>query len=314
MLPDLLECVINVSEGRNRQVVDRLAAAAGASLLDLHADPDHHRSVLTLGGPADQVELAARAVAAEAVAVIDLNSHSGAHPRFGAVDVVPFVALAAGRRGERGHRAGGDDAAATSPAGGKGPAELRLADGDAARALAARDRFAGWVADRLALPCFYYGPERSLPEVRRRAWRQLRPDTGPDRPHPTAGACAVGARPLLVAYNLWLGAPATLATAREIAAAIRGPAVRALGLPMTTGVQVSCNLIDPLLASPADVYDAVASRAGVDRAELVGLLPAAVLDATSPGRWGELGLSSSATIEARLQEAGLDGGRFTGDR
>ncbi|HEX9991540.1 MAG TPA: hypothetical protein VGB14_01295 [Acidimicrobiales bacterium] len=262
----MLECVVNVSEGRSPDVLAALAGAAGPHLLDLHADPDHHRAVLTLVG-----EDAPRAVAREAVARIDLRGHAGAHPRIGAVDVVPFVPLGA----------------------------TPLAD-----AVAARDRFAAWAAAALALPCFLYGPERSLPEVRRSAFAGLAPDTGPPRPHPTAGAAAVGARPVLVAYNLWLAEP-DLAAARRLARALRGPAVRALGLAVGAHVQVSTNLVDPATVGPADVYDRVAAEVAVARAELVGLVPRAVLDAVPRRRWAALDLAEDRTVEARLAGAGL---------
>jgi glutamate formiminotransferase len=262
----VLECVVNVSEGRSGDVLADLAAAAGGALLDLHADPDHHRAVLTLAG-----EEAPRAVARAAVERIDLRTHAGAHPRIGAVDVVPFVALGA-----------------TPP--------------DAA--VGARDRFARWAADELGLPCFLYGPERSLPDVRRGAFGTLAPDTGPPRPHPTAGAAAVGARPVLVAYNVWLAEP-DLAAARRLAAALRGPAVRALGLAVGDAVQVSVNLVDPLAVGPAAVHDRVAAEVAVARAELVGLVPAAVLRAVPRHRWAELDLAEDRTIEARLEAAGL---------
>jgi glutamate formiminotransferase len=319
MLPRLLECVINVSEGRRAPVLDRLAEAAGAYLLDLHRDPDHHRAVLTLAGPAAGVEAAARAVAAEAVALIDLRAHAGVHPRFGVVDVVPFVALVAGAGGSHagGSVAGGSGAggshAGGSGAGGSGAGGVRLVDGPPGDALAARDRFARWAGSDLSLPCFCYGPERTLPDVRRQAWHVLPPDQGPGAPHPSAGACAVGARPVLVAYNLWL-AGASVARARAIAAQLRGPHLRTLGLGVGTGVQVSCNLVAPTKVGPAAVYDAVAERATIVRAELVGLVPGVVLDATDRRRWDQLGLAAGVTIEARLKQAGLDGGRFTGDR
>ncbi len=285
--PDVFECVINVSEGRDGGVIARLSSAAGGCLLDLHSDPDHHRSVLTIGGPADEVERAARRVATEAVASLDLTRHHGAHPRFGVLDVVPFVHLVA--------------------SGAHGGSEL--ADGPLEPALAARNRFAAWAAEALKLPCFVYGPERSLPEVRRLAWASLLPDTGPGSPHPTAGAAAVGARPALVAYNLWLSG-GDLAAARAVAATIRGPHLRTLGLQVGAAVQVSCNLIAPWTVGPADVFDAVAGRVAVARAELVGLIPRGVLHAAPSRRWGELGLDPSMTIEARLEQAGLDGGRF----
>ncbi len=266
----LLESVVNLSEGRREDVIARIAAAAGPSLLDVHRDRHHHRSVLTLGGP--EVEDAVRAVSRRAVEEIDITAHEGAHPRMGAVDVVPFVPL----------------------------------DGGCgfAGAVAARDRFASWGGSELGLPCFLYGPERSLPEVRRRAFHDLRPDTGPMTPHPTAGATAVGARGLLVAYNLWLVDP-DVSLARALAAELRAPAVRALGLDVGGHAQVSCNLIDPLRAGPADVFDTVARRAEIDRAELVGLVPAAVLSTTPDRRWSELDLDPSRTIEARLESAGI---------
>jgi glutamate formiminotransferase len=166
-------------------------------------------------------------------------------------------------------------------------------------AVAARDAFAAWFAGELGVPCFRYGPERTLPEVRRRAFRDLAPDLGPDRPHPTAGACCVGARELLVAYNVWLVTP-DLARARAVAAAVRSPGIRALGLACGNRVQVSMNLVDPLVEGPAAAYDAVAARAPVAGAELVGLVPAAVLEAIPPSRWEELDLGPHRTIESRV--------------
>jgi len=282
------ECVVNISEGRDRRVIEAVAGAGGDLVLDVHADPEHHRSVLTLGGPPDAVETGARQVVAAAVDRIDIRPHSGVHPRLGAADVVPFVALA--------HAPGPPDTSAM------------------AAALGARDRFARWAADELALPCFLYGPERSLPEVRRTAFGTLRPATGPAVPHPTAGATCVGARPVLVAYNVWIVGPPgdgpdpaahTLSVARTLADQVRGPAVRSLGLAVGRGAQVSLNLIDTSLVSVADVYDAVAAGAeargcSVLRAELVGLCPASLLEAVPRRRWAELDLGDDRTIEARL--------------
>jgi glutamate formiminotransferase len=262
----VLECVINISEGTDLALVEVIGRAAGAELLDVHTDADHNRSVLTVVG-----EDAARAVAAAAVLRLDLRRHDGAHPRIGVVDVVPFVALGATTADE---------------------------------ALGARDRFATWAADTLGVPCFVYGPERTLPEIRREAWQGLAPTVGPDRPHPSAGAIAVGARPLLVAYNLWLAEP-DLARARAVARELRSPALRTLGLAVGPEVQVSMNLVDPLAVGPAEAYDAVAARADIARAELVGLVPEAVLRATDPTRWAELDLDPTRTIEARLAARGL---------
>ena len=265
----MLECVINISEGVDGTVVAAIASAAGSALLDVHTDTHHNRSVLTLAG--DAVEEASAAVTADALGRLDIATHRGVHPRIGVVDVVPFVPLG---------------------------------DTPFADAIAGRDRFAAWAGRELALPCFLYGLERSLPDIRRHAFDSLDPDTGPRRPHPTAGGCAVGARPMLVAYNLWL-ASTDVTTARAIARDIRGPHVRALGLDVGGVAQVSMNLINPDVVGPADIYDAVASRAAIERAELVGLVPSSVLAAVPSERWSSLDLDQSRTIEARLEKAGL---------
>ncbi len=283
----LAECVVNISEGRDLEVVDTIGAAGGDTVLDVHSDPAHHRSVITLVGSVDEVEAAARAVVAGAVELIDLRTHVGVHPRFGAADVVPFVTLAEVF---------------------DGAPELGVL-------LGARDRFARWAGEQLALPCFLYGPERSLPDVRRKAFSTLAPDTGPPRPHPSAGAAAVGARGILVAYNLWLAGPDdrsvdVLEVARSIAVTLRGPAIRALGLAIDGGSQVSLNLVDPATVSVEQAYDQVAEAAesrgcAVVRAELVGLVPAALLEAVPARRWAELDLSETSTIEHRLGTTGF---------
>jgi glutamate formiminotransferase / 5-formyltetrahydrofolate cyclo-ligase len=262
----MLECVVNISEGRDPAILHALDAAAGSALLDRHTDPHHHRSVFTLIG-VDAV----REVAALAIELIDLREHSGAHPRMGVVDVVPFIALD-----------------------GSTPVD----------AVAARDAYARWSAEELGVPCFLYGDERSLPTVRRDAFRTLRPDVGAGRPHPTAGTTAVGQRPVMLAYNLWL-AGSDLATAERLARSLRSPAVRALGLQVGDAVQVSMNLIAPHEVGPQQVYDAVAREAAVERAELVGLAPRSVLAAVPRHRWAELDLSDERTIEARLEHAGF---------
>ena len=275
----LVECVVNVSEGRDHDLLATLDAAAGPPLLDRHSDPDHHRSVFTLAGPVDAVTRAARRLAERTVAALDLRTHQGAHPRLGVLDVVPFVPY------ER-------DA---------------LPPGDLGQVRELRDEFVAWLARELGVPAFSYGPQRdgstrTLPEVRRRAFVDLAPDAGPGQPHPRAGACAVGARPVLVAYNVWVSSHQV---ARAVAAAVRGPAVRALGLSVGDRAQVSCNLIEPATVGPDALYDAVSQQVewaggAVLGAELVGLLPGAVLERIPPERWAPLGLAADRTIEARL--------------
>jgi glutamate formiminotransferase len=267
----MLECVINISEGRRRSVIDVIARNAGDHLLDVHTDPDHNRSVVTVVG-----DEAARAVVAAAMLTLDLGSHAGVHPRFGVVDVVPFVPLDA----------------------------VGVTREDLDTAITVRDGFADWLATEFGVPCFFYGPERSLPEVRRRAFVDLLPDVGPDTPHPTAGATAVGARPAMVAYNVFL-AHDDVDEARRVAREIRGPAVRALGLEVAGRAQVSMNLVAPLEVGPADVHDFISARTSVERTELVGLVPAAVLDRVPIDRREALDLRDDDTIEARLKARGL---------
>jgi glutamate formiminotransferase len=259
----VLECVVNVSEGRRLDAIADVRRAIGRDVLDVHSDADHHRSVFTMVGTA-----APRALARLTTERFDLRDHEGVHPRIGIVDVVPFVPL--------------DGATMTD-------------------ALAARDDFAAWAADELGIPSFFYGPERDLPEIRKRAFADLAPDVGPRAPHPTAGAICAGARDVLVAYNVWLDG-ATLADARRIARELRTGDVRTLGLPCGAHQQVSMNLIAPARVGPEAVYDAVAARARVARAELVGLLPARILAAVPKARWAELDLGADRTIEWRLAE------------
>lgn len=277
-----LECVVNVSEGRDEAVLAALSASAGPALLDLHRDPHHHRAVLTLAGGAEDVAVAARSLATATVGLLDLRAHDGVHPRLGVLDVVPFVPY------EPGHAA---------------PSDLTAA-------VAHRDDFARWLAEELGVPSFLYGPlpggrERTLPDIRRRAFAPsggLTPDFGPASPDPRTGATAVGARRVLVAYNVWVS---SLEVARLVAPRVRRPQVRALALAVGQRAQVSCNLTEPDAFGPALLYDAVATAAreaggAVEGAELVGLLPEAVLAAVPPARRPELGLSAEATVESRL--------------
>jgi glutamate formiminotransferase len=270
----VLECVINISEGRDVALLDALSISAGPSLRDRHADPSHHRSVFTLINEPEELARDVRSLVAKAFELLDLSRHHGVHPRFGVVDVVPFVAL--------------DPAKETE-------------------ALNLRDATARWIADSFAVPTFLYGPlanaaARTLPEVRRGAFRGLIPDFGPHQASATKGAVAVGTRPVLVAWNLWLH-DATLEKAREIARLLRGPYVRSLAFAVGDQVQVSCNLIDVSKVRPSEVYDrvlaALSAGEGISRSEVVGLVPRSLLESEDPARWAQLGLDPGATIEAR---------------
>jgi glutamate formiminotransferase len=296
----LVECVPNLSEGRRPEVVDELVAAfAGADpgvlVLDRSSDADHDRTVLTLAGPGPALVEAAVAGARACVRLIDLNQHRGVHPRMGALDVLPFVPLGRATR----LRGGGDP------------------DLDCA---ALAERAGRRIAAEAGVPVYLYGaaarrPDRAaLPAVRGRGFEALRsalaaddpgPPGGPPDPpgrgpdlggpglHPTAGATAVGARGLLIAYNVEL-AGADLELARRIAAAVRErdgglPAVRAMGVPLAERglVQVSMNLLDYKVTPPAVAFAAVAglaepAGARVVASEIVGLVPAAALAGVDP--------------------------------
>src|SRR2546426_3537854 len=238
----LVECVPNFSEGRNQATLDALRAALtsvpAVTLLDVQADAAHHRSVFTsVAPPAAAAEAAFRAMRV-ATERIDLTTHQGEHPRMGATDVVPFVPLR----------------------------DVTMADCVAlARALAER------VGRELAIPVYLYAraatrPEReSLPTLRQGQFEGLRerigrdpaadPDYGPRRIHPTAGATAIGARPLLVAYNIYLGT-AEGAAAKHIAKLIRTssgglPAVQASGFEVGGQGPGSMDPLDILVTPPA---------------------------------------------------------------
>jgi glutamate formiminotransferase / 5-formyltetrahydrofolate cyclo-ligase len=281
----VLECVINVSEGQRPEVLDALARAAGTTLLDVHADADHHRAVFTLGGDSEALEAAARRLAREATSRLDLRDHEGVHPKLGIVDVVPFVALGSTPR-------------------------------SAAREAAVR--YARWSAQDLRVPVFLYDEadpqHRTLPETRRDAFVRREPDVGQATPDPRLGATAVGARPPLVAVNCEIDRD-DVELARRIARAVRErdggePGVRALGLALTSRrrAQVSMNLVALERTGVQAACEAVrrhARAAGADivRVELVGLLPAAELERCDDEFLAWSRISPSSTIEARVAAA-----------
>jgi glutamate formiminotransferase len=279
--------VANVSEGRRQEILAALAAACGDALLDVHADADHHRSVFTLAGRGRSAVVESALGLARAVdGRVDISEHTGVHPRLGALDVAPFVALE--------------------------PVDSGLAASSA-------HAFAEVVAGELGVPVFLYDladpAGRSLPSVRREAFVSRPPDFGPPAPHPRLGAVCVGARPPLVAINCELAGD-DVALAAGVARAVRErdgglPGVRALGFPLSLRgrTQVSMNLVDLTATGVEAACSEVrrqARRLGSDvvAVELVGLLPAAELARCSHEFLSWTGLGPDHTIEARLQAVG----------
>jgi glutamate formiminotransferase / 5-formyltetrahydrofolate cyclo-ligase len=290
MTPPILLCVPNVSDGRDAATVAAIGAAfaaaprAGVRTLDLHSDPDHHRSVFTLAGRPGELADALLRGACVAVERIDVGTRDGdepadaadralpgQHPHVGALDVAPVVYVDPADRGAA-----------------------------CAEALVIADR----IGVELDVPVFLYGElsgadagsARTRAQLRRGGVRGLgeriaagtepmMPDFGPARMHPSAGATLVAARPPLVAFNVQLAPAAGIEDARRVAALIREggedglPGVRAIGVALSSGAaQVSMNVERPFEVSLASVVDAISRHAKVASAELVGLAPAAALD------------------------------------
>jgi glutamate formiminotransferase len=288
-----MEYVANVSEGRRRDVIRALVDAArvdGVSVLDVHSDVDHHRSVITVVGPSRSLAESAFRLAEAASEAIDLRVHRGTHPRIGALDVLPFVPL------------------------GSTPMESAVAT---ARRVGER------IAASLDIPVYFYGEaalreeRRRLVNVRRGEYEALveaiasdpnrQPDAGPAILGPS-GAMAVGARPPLIAMNVHLRTDdlqATRAIARTIRASNGGlPGVQALGLPTSRpGItQVSMNLVDIAATPPHVAVEAIRAEAGrrgiaLAETELVGLIPADAVLAAAAAIIGLPILRSSQVIE-----------------
>ena len=271
----LIECIPNVSEGRRGDVVAALAEAAvmaapGVVLLDRTSDVDHNRSVLTFLGEGEALVVAMTALVGAALDAIDLRKHAGAHPRLGAVDVIPFVPV----RG------------ATT-----------------ADCVALAKTLGRTLADRYGLPVYLYEDAASRPDrqnlanIRKGEFEGLakkmedpawKPDFGPSAPHPSGGAVVVGARAPLIAYNITL-ATADLAVADRIAKAIRHLSggyrfVKAMGVKLEARgqVQVSINMTNFEKTPLHRVFETVRSEAerqgvAVVGSEIVGLVPQAAL-------------------------------------
>jgi glutamate formiminotransferase/formiminotetrahydrofolate cyclodeaminase len=304
----LVECVPNFSEGRRPEVVarirDAIAGVQGVHLLDVSSDQSHNRTVITFVVPVESAVDAAFAGIREARHQIDLTKHTGEHPRMGATDVVPFIPLEGSTM---------EDCIVL------------------ARQLGER------VGRELEIPVFLYEraatrPDReNLADVRRGEFEGLReeigrnanraPDYGPPRIHPTAGAVAVGARPFLVAYNVYLGDAHNVAVAKEVAKAVRGSTgglryVKALGLEVDGQAQVSMNLVDtertPLFLA-FDMVRMEAEARGVSPtwSEIVGLVPERALFDTAARHVQLRDFTPEMVLERRVRAA-VEGGESLG--
>ncbi|MBV9209036.1 MAG: glutamate formimidoyltransferase [Acidobacteria bacterium] len=297
----LVECVPNFSEGRKAETIERLTrvieSVAGAVVLDTHMDADHNRSVITFVAEADVVVEAAVGAVRLAAELIDLRQHKGEHPRVGATDVLPFV-----------------------------PVRGVTMETCVALAHEAGER----IANELHIPVYFYerAARRSyrvnLEDVRRGGFELLReeiemveermPDVGEPRIHETAGACIVGARPFLVAYNINLRTD-DLSIARRVARSVRGRDgglryLKALGFELKSRglVQVSMNLVDYEKTQLHQVFDLVkreAARFGVAVAgsELVGLVPQAALDRSAEYFLSIENFAPGSVLENRIAAA-----------
>jgi glutamate formiminotransferase len=297
-MPRLIESVPNISEGRRPEVVEAVVAAlraTGVRVLDVQSDKDHNRSVLTLAGDEASLEAGVLALYEAALPRIDLRSHTGEHPRMGAVDVVPFVPIEGATMQD---------------------------------CVALARRVGAQVAERFHVPVFLYEEaaaaphRRNLEDIRRGEFEGLfakmqdaawRPDFGPEAPHPAAGASVIGARMPLIAYNINL-ATADVEVAKRIAKAIRFSSggfrfVKAMGIMLEERkvAQVSINMTDFKRTPLHRVFETVRSEAArwgvnVIGSEIVGLVPAeALIDAADHFLRLE-GFNPSQVLERRIRE------------
>jgi len=299
----IIECVANVSEGRNAPILDILRQSIqgvkGVALLDRHTDWDHHRTVFTFAGQPSAVVQAAYELVRTAIPLIDLHTHAGEHPRVGAVDVVPLIPL-------------------------KGTTIEDCIEW--AQQLGAR------IGADLNIPVFLYEaasvtPARQgLEVIRRGAMKGLAsrmasdplwsPDFGPDKPHPTAGVVVVGARHPLIALNILLKT-ADVRIAKFIAKTIRTsggglPSLKAIGVTLTSRgvVQVSMNLTNYHETSIQEAFNAVQQEAGkfqvgIEESEIVGLIPQNALPLKSISELKLRTWNPDQVLETRLSQVGL---------
>ena len=297
----LVESVPNVSEGRDQAVIARLIAgiqtAPQVALLDVHVDPDHHRSVFTMVGEPKAMNEALFSLVQQAQQLIDIRQHQGEHPRIGVVDVVPWIPF---------QGVSMDDCVTSAN-------ELGVRIGKELKIPVFLYEQAKKVSLRAKLEVIRRGGLSVLKD-RMKKDKDWQPDYGPPTIHPTAGAMALGARFFLIAFNVVLRCD-DLAVARQIAKSIRTtsgglPSVKAMGVPLSSRelVQVSMNLTDYRETSLRQAFQSVYDEArgyGVDilESEIVGLVPESAWDAKL---WHDLKLrpiKSDPVIESRLEQS-----------
>ena len=305
----LVECVPNFSEGRRPEVIaairDAIAAVEGTVILDVSSDPSHNRTVITFVAPVASAASAAFAGIAKAAELIDLNHHTGEHPRIGATDVCPFIPLE-----------------------GTSMEDCIVL----ARTLGAR------VGKELGVPVFLYEraasrPDRvNLADIRRGEFEQAKqeigtnpnrvPDFGPNAIHPTAGATVIGARPFLVAFNVYLGGKENLPVAKSVAKAVRGSSgglkgVKGLGMEVDGQAQVSMNLVDLDVTPLHRAYEMVrleAEALGVTPtwSEIVGLVPERALFETAARHLRWRTYTPDLVLERQVRKAASGGESLAG--
>ncbi len=294
----LLECVPNISEGRDQKKIASMAEEVkrhkGVKLLDFSSDRDHHRSVFTFIGGPEAIKDAAFSLAMKAIDLIDMGEHKGGHPRLGAVDVVPFVPIQGVEMEE---------------------------------AVQIAHEF-GMGLGKRGIPIFFYEeaatrPERrDLPSIRKGEYEGLqeklqdpkwKPDEGPDQFNPKSGATVVGARFPLIAYNVNLKTK-DLSLAKEIAKKVRFkdggfPHVRAIGVDLKEKgmVQVSMNLTNYRVTNIPKVYEFIKEEAlkkgiEIEGSEIVGLIPIGVLEDIAKNYLQYPQFSIRQVIEQRILE------------
>jgi glutamate formiminotransferase len=300
-MPRLVECVPNFSEGRRPEIISRIvdsvAVVDTACVLDTHIDPDHNRSVITFVASPERIVEAAFNAVAKARELIDMRTHTGEHPRLGATDVLPFV-----------------------------PINDVILEECVVLAHQAGER----IANELSIPVYFYeraalrSDRVNLEDVRRGALELLReqitnperaPDVGQPRVHETAGAIVVGARPILIAFNVVL-LSTEISVARLIARVIRArsgglPFLKAMGFQLHSRslVQVSMNLVNYEVTGMTQAYNAVKNEAdklgvAIQSAEIVGLVPRDALDRSAEYFSKLENVSESKILENQIERCG----------